>query len=188
MLNPQSFAAACLLSFAFACSCDRSPAGRSTTTSSATALELPAAATTQPGEKPISYVGGGDVLEGATAITAMEELIARRGKVRFLSFGGRWIGMDGDSEIVIFAGRKVEMTEFGVGVQTYQGTYTIADGTLVAHFPTYPGQWPKMVIARDPTSFLLDSAAHHRGIPMGGRGGFTVTPDQPTFFPMRSVE
>lgn len=179
MKSPLSIGLASWAVVAFSLSC-QSHSEPKFAQSKAVHLKEPAA--TQP-----AFAFGGSEIEGERGVEVLENEVTENGYVTFRSFGGKWVGMDGDTELKFLPGRTVQMTEFGYSVAAYLGTYTVSQGCIIPTFPTYPGHWPIMKIGRDNGSLWLTVPDEQSGIPMGGRGGFTVTPEQPAYWPFRSI-
>ena len=83
-------------------------------------------------------VAGGPVRYGPLIAAEFNQSIAQRGKLTFLSFNGRWVGMDADTYLSFMPDGKAVMEECGVGVQDYEGTYQIdGDGIIKMNFDRF---------------------------------------------------
>jgi hypothetical protein len=49
----------------------------------------------------------------------------------FLSYNGRWQGTDIDKQITFKKDNRAEVTHFGFGVDTHQGTYTVEESGAI---------------------------------------------------------
>lgn len=119
----------------------------------------------------------------------IDERIAMHGSITFRSCDGRYIGMDGDSDLTFYAGGRAHMTEYGFAVNEYRGTYSVsADGIVTAVFPTFVDRWPPLELRRDATSLLLIPAKADSEFIMGNRGGAIVTSGYWPFRPITAEE
>jgi len=115
-------------------------------------------------------------------------LIAKQGSVTFRSFGGKWVGMDGDTDLTFLPNGAVHMFEYGIGVTGYRGTYAIdPGGNITLQLSTFPEAWPVMSMQKDATSLLLVPARNGNDFVMGNRGGVTFAPGQGTYWPFRPL-
>jgi hypothetical protein len=110
---------------------------------------------------------------------AIQESFARSNAIRFLSWNGRWIGTDLDTEIKLMSDGTVELTEYGVGVDTYAGTYSINENSeLSLSLVGYATGWPTMRVYRDHSALLLAPAdASGRVTRIGSRWPFRQVVD-----------
>lgn len=119
---------------------------------------------------------------------AFHDEIRRRGSLTFRSWNGRWIGMDGDTDLTFLPGGLVHMTEYGAGVTGYRGTYTVTPtGDVTANFPTFGQPWTAMSVRRDTVSLLLVPVEGNDRFVMGNRGGATLTAGQGSYWPFRPI-
>jgi hypothetical protein len=123
------------------------------------------------------------------AISEFNDLLATRGRVAFLSWNGKWIGMDGDTDITFLPAGAVEMTEYGYSVRNYKGTYQLdGDGVISIQLDEFKSGWPPMVLEKDAKSLLLRPKDSDQGFVMGNRGGATVRAEDGSYWPFRVVE
>ena len=101
-----------------------------------------------------------EALSGPTAIT-------------FLSWNGEWIGTDVDTEINLMADGTVRLTEYGIGMDSYDGTYSINENSeLLLSLAGYEGNWPAMRVYRDQSVLLLAPADTSNATRIGSRWPF----------------
>ena len=124
----------------------------------------------------------------AASTSDLRALIASTGSVTFRSFGGRWIGMDGDTDLTFFEDGSLHMFEYGVGVTGYPGTYKIdAAGNVLVQLPTFNHGWPMMSLLKDAASLLLLPKQSGNDFVMGNRGGATFAGGQGSYWPFRPL-
>jgi hypothetical protein len=76
---------------------------------------------------------------------ATQWLAAHPDGASFVSRGGTFQGADSDVKIVFAHGGRVELTEFGAGIGTYNGTYELSDaGESRLHLEGKISKWPAM--------------------------------------------
>jgi len=108
--------------------------------------------------------------------------------VTFRSFGGKWIGMDGDTDLTFLPNGAVHMFEYGDAVTGYYGTYAFdPGGNITLQLPTFGHGWPVMSMRKDATSLLFVAARDGNDLVMGNRGGATLAPTQGKYWPFRSL-
>ena len=74
----------------------------------------------------------------------------------FLSYNGHWQGTDIDKQITFKKDNRAEVTHFGFGVDTYQGTYTVEEsGAIHLSLRKAPEPWPIMYLYVDEQGPLL---------------------------------
>src|SRR5205814_722377 len=101
---------------------------------------------------------------------------------------GRWIGTDCDADIELRPGKAAVLVEYGVGVESYNGTYSITDaGELTLSLRGYGDPWPAMQVYRDKADLLLVPTDASTGFIFGHRGGATILGGQGSFWPFRQV-
>jgi hypothetical protein len=116
----------------------------------------------------------------------LDALIAKQGSATFRSWNGKWIGMDGDTDLTFLPGGAVHMFEYGDGVASYAGTYAIdPNGNVTVQLPTFGHEWPAMSLGKDSTSMLL-VPKEGGGFVMGNRGG-AILSGQGTYWPFRPL-
>ncbi len=102
------------------------------------------------------------------------------GSATYRSYGGQWVGTDGDTDLHFLPDDSVVMIEYADAVTTYRGSYQIsADGVIDAKFPTYHSQWTQMLIGRDAQSLLL-LPAEEVGLGHAGEGSWPFRPTKNT--------
>jgi hypothetical protein len=95
-------------------------------------------------------------LDPAQAIASFESHIRRDGSVLFRSWNGVLQGSDCDTDLQFLKDGRVQMTEYGLAVEKYTGSYTIdATGQITAVFPKFGQTWPPMRLRRDDRSLIL---------------------------------
>lgn len=141
--------------------------------------------------KPDAPAVGGPVTTSPTTVAAggdLDALIAKQGSVTFRSYGGKWIGLDGDTDLTFLPNGALHMFEYGYAVSGYRGTYQIdSAGRVTAQLPTFGHTWPAMSLRRDATSLLLVPEQSGTEFVMGNRGGATFVGGQPTYWPFRPL-
>jgi hypothetical protein len=124
----------------------------------------------------------------AGSAAELHALIAKHGSVTFRSFGGKWVGTDGDTDLTFLPGGAAHMFEYGVGVTGYHGTYAIDPrGNVTVQLPTFGHAWPVMSLRKEATSLLLVPAQDQDGFVMGNRGGATFARGRGTYWPFRPL-
>ena len=122
---------------------------------------------------------------GPQVCAQFHERLIDGGTITFRSFGGQWVGTDGDTDLHFTDDRNIVMIEYGVGVTTYHGTYEISqNGVIDAKFAGFPSEWPQMIIGRDDRSLVLTTTAK-RGFVFGGRGGAVLSSEDGPYWPFR---
>ena len=97
------------------------------------------------------------ILAVAAAPADLNALIAEKGRAKFLSHDGKWVGKDTDAEIHLLRDGTVHLTRYGIVVHRYIGTYRIDDkGRIETTFKDT--EWPPMLLKRDSKSLLLEFA------------------------------
>jgi hypothetical protein len=125
----------------------------------------------------------------AASATDLDALIAKQSSVTFRSFNGKWIGMDGDTELMFLPNQNVLMIEFGYAVIGYSGTYKIdPSGQITLHLPTFGQAWPAMWLRKDSKSMLLIPVQHGNEFVMGNRGGATLNSEDGSYWPFRPLD
>jgi len=125
---------------------------------------------------------------GPKVTVAFQEQLENDGEVVYRSFGGKWIGMDGDTDLYFGPENRVVMTEYGAVVSAYEGTFEISrDGEMTTHFPDCPFKWPTMLIGKDEQSFVLVGMSDGNPV-MGTRGGMTVMGSHGSYWPFRPAK
>jgi hypothetical protein len=123
-----------------------------------------------------------------SAIAEFNDLLANRGKLTFLSWGGQWVGTDCDTDLTFMPGGVVEMTGYGYTVNTFAGTYQIdAERVVSLQLPTLPNGWPPMVLEKDSASLLLRSKDPAQGSAAGSRRGAALRGGEKSYWPFRLV-
>jgi hypothetical protein len=141
----------------------------------------------QPGTRPTNTLTATSPITAASA-SELETMIARQGSVTFRSFDGKWIGIDGDTDLTFMPNGALRMFEYGYGVSGYRGTYKIdSAGRVTVRLPTFGHAWPAMWLQKDATSLLLTPARDGNGFVMGNRGGATFVQGQGTYWPFRPL-
>jgi hypothetical protein len=121
-------------------------------------------------------------------VDALDRAYGESDSVPFRSWNGKWIGTDCDTEIVLHRDGRVSLTEFGYGVDDYEGRFTIeSDATITLDLKDYGSDWPRMSLYKDESSLLLIPADGKAGFLFGDRAGATVPNDAGTFWPMRQL-
>jgi hypothetical protein len=119
----------------------------------------------------------------------LNNLIAEHGSVTFRSFNGKWIGMDGDTDVTFLPKGAVHMVEYGAGVGYYDGTYAIdSSGQVTLELPTFGSVWPPMILRKDEASLFLLPIDDPDGFVMGNRGGATFAPEDGPYWPFRPID
>jgi hypothetical protein len=117
------------------------------------------------------------------------DLLTKQGGVAFLSWNGKLIGMDGDTNVTFLPRGAIQMTEYGYTVKSYEGTYQLdADGVMSLQLKGFKGGWPVMVLERDEKSLILRPKDPKQGFVMGGRGGSTIRGEDGSYWPFRLIE
>jgi len=117
-------------------------------------------------------------------------IIEEQKEVTFASWNGEWKGMDCDTEITLKPDSKVEMTEYGYAVQTYEGKYKILisdDGKHSAvffEFDDSDAYMEPLVVYKSNDDLLLIPALGSNTFAMGNRSG-AVVPSGDSFWPFR---
>lgn len=123
----------------------------------------------------------------ASAIAEFKTKLATEGNVGFLSWNGKWIGMDGDTRLQFRPSGFATMTEYGYGVQEYVGTYQIdANNVVTLMLPDFKPGWPTMVLEKDATSLLLRPKDGDTRFIMGTRGGAVTNAADGSYWPFRA--
>ena len=118
---------------------------------------------------------------------ALDTAFSAVDSVKFRSWNGEFIGMDCDTEIELKADGTAVLTEYGLTIQTYEGTYSIADRTkLSLVLRNYEG-WPTMYVISTDSTLLLVSADNSDQFVFGNRAAATVPGDAGTFWPFRQL-
>lgn len=113
--------------------------------------------------------------------------MAERDSITFRSWGGRWIGTDCDTDLTFFPNGKVEMIEYGDGVEHYQGTYSVdSSGSFFVRFRDLGDDWPIMMLDRDSVSLRL-RPKHGIGFFTRNRGGATIVAGKGSYWPFRPL-
>jgi hypothetical protein len=121
------------------------------------------------------------------AIADLRKLVRDEGSVRFLSWNGKMIRKDCDTEITFLPEQKVRLKEHGYSVNTFMGKYTInSKGEIRTEFENYGHVWPVMILKKDSKSLLL-MPKDDSGFLKGSRGAAFVPKDKGTFWPFRPV-
>ena len=108
--------------------------------------------------------------------------------ITFLSSNGRWIGTDCDTEIKLMADGTAHLTEYGYGVDSYDGTYSInKDSELTLSFKGYAAGWPAMRVYRDDSMLLLAPAHGSPRFIHGQRAAAYLPPGAGSFWPFRQI-
>jgi hypothetical protein len=114
--------------------------------------------------------------------------IRQRGSLTFRSWNGKWIGMDGDTDLTFLPGGAVRMIEYGFSVTQYPGSYTVTPaGDVTVKFPKFGHPWPLMTVRRDNVSLLLLPTEGKDLFVMGNRGGATIMAGQGSYWPFRPI-
>lgn len=143
----------------------------------------------------VACIAGCDCQRSATpsksneAISEFNDRLARQGRIVFLSWNGRWIGNDSDTDLTFLPGGFVEMTEYGFAVEKHKGTYRLdADGAISLQLDGFERDWPAIVLEKDAKSLLLRPKDDEQGLVIGNRGGATVHAEDGPYWPFRLVE
>jgi hypothetical protein len=127
-------------------------------------------------------------LSVAATAKDIDALTSAQGSLTFRSWNGKWIGMDGDTDLTFLPQGAVHMFEYGDAMAEYSGKYTIdADGVVTMSFPKFGQDWPKMMLRRDTASLLLKPTDDRTGLIIGNRGGATIPSDAGGYWPFRPV-
>lgn len=114
--------------------------------------------------------------------------LATSKSILFRSWNGVWIGTDCDTEIKLLPGGAAILTEFGDGVDAYNGTCSVGPASqLTLTLKNYVGTWPAMLVYQDGADLLLMPAGGPTGFVFGNRGGATVRGNAGSFWPFRQV-
>lgn len=121
------------------------------------ALSLFAAVGCGSSQSGIGSAALGPSLAVAATPADLNALIAEKGRAKFLSHDGKWVGTDTDAEIHFLRDGSVHLTRYGIVVNHYIGTFRIDDnGRIETTFKeTTCGP---MLLKRDPKSLLLEFA------------------------------
>lgn len=120
----------------------------------------------------------------------MEEMFSRSKVVRFLSWKGKWIGTYCDAEIELSADGTTRLTEYGYGVDSYDGSYSIDDddSELTLSLKGYSAGWPTMRVYRNNSLLLLASADRSVGFVCGQRSGGYLPAGAGSLWPFRQID
>jgi hypothetical protein len=92
---------------------------------------------------------------GPAVAAGLQAEIDRLGKVTFASTNTQRIA-DGSSEITLSRDHQAEFTQFGIGVFTHKGTFSIgADGLVAISFEDAKIHLPPLILMRDDVGFAL---------------------------------
>src|SRR5262249_2115648 len=84
------------------------------------------------------------------AIVDFKSLLQKQGRITFLSWNGKWIGTDCDTDVTFLADGSVEMTGYGNAVRRFKGTYHLDSGGVVSlELSGLKEGWPAMVLDKD---------------------------------------
>lgn len=127
-----------------------------------------------------------------TSQDALDTAFTESEAIRFLSWNGVWIGTDCDTEIELRGDGSVVLTEYGYGVDQYDGTYTVtanSDGEseISLTLKEYQGSWPSMAVYTDQSELLLIPTEGEAGFVFGNRAGATVPSDAGSYWPFRQI-
>jgi hypothetical protein len=129
-----------------------------------------------------------DVPNDAVAPSALREIIAKEGSVRFEGWNGESCGADCGRHLVFLPRHGARMTRESFAGSTYTGTYAINERAEVTmRFPTFRHYFPVMVLRRDSTSLLLLPKAWSDGSCDGG-AGLVEQFDYKAVWPFRQVQ
>jgi hypothetical protein len=118
----------------------------------------------------------------------VDKAISTSKSLVFLSWNGKWIGTDCDTEIEFFPDHSVVLTEFGVGVEKFKGSYSISSESVITlSLSGYRAKWPGTRVWKDGKDLLLAPSDGSNNFIFGERGGATLMGDG-TFWPFRQVE
>jgi hypothetical protein len=118
----------------------------------------------------------------------LDALVTNHGSTTFRSFEGEWIGADGDTDLTFFPKGEVHMFEYGVGLSSSRGAYTIEpSGRVTLQFPTFGNSWPAMLLQKDARSLLLVPVVDDPDVVFGNRGGVTTAPGPRGYWPFRPL-
>ena len=118
----------------------------------------------------------------------LEHISAKPSGAKFRSRDGRWYGMDSDADIALKRNGTVQVTEFGYGVDTYGGTYSVDDsGTIHVTLHRYPAKWPSMYLYKDSRGAVLSPIDRDQSFKMGGRAGTVISSGMAPYWPFRQT-
>jgi hypothetical protein len=115
--------------------------------------------------------------EKAEVIDQMNDLLAKRGKVEFRSWNGKWIGTDCDTDIVLRSGGIVEVVEYADAIARYDGKFQLDnDGVVSLHFEGIQTHWPVLMLEKDAKSLILRPKDRKVESEASGRRGYGYWP------------
>jgi hypothetical protein len=118
----------------------------------------------------------------------LEHVSAKPSGAKFGSRDGRWYGMDSDANITLKRNGRVEVTEFGYAVDTYDGTYSVDDtGAIHVSLRRYPAKWPSMYLYKDNRGAILIPTDRDQSFQVGGRAGAVVGSGMAPYWPFRQT-
>jgi WD40 repeat protein len=125
---------------------------------------------------------------GSGAAGEFENLVRRHGSVTFRSWDGKALRMDSDTELTFYPDHTVHMFEWGFGLGSFKGSYSVgADGFVVARFAEFGEEWPVMVVYRDGDLLKLRPRDRDQDFVMGSRGGATLPAGKGSYWPFRML-
>jgi hypothetical protein len=121
-------------------------------------------------------------------LEAIEHFSSRRSGAKFVSRDGRWYGMDSDAHIILKSKGRVEVTEFGYGVDSYDGTYSVdRTGAIQVGLRNYRASWPSMFLYKDRRGFILVPTDRDQSFRMGSRAGAVSGSGMAPYWPFRQT-
>lgn len=106
----------------------------------------------------------------AEILTEFHELLAKKVKVVFRSWNGKWIGTDCDTDVIFRPAEVVEVVEYRDAIARYEGKYSLDDdGVASLWFEGLSEPWLALVLERDSKSFLLRLNDSKQGLVNGYR-------------------
>lgn len=127
-------------------------------------------------------------LTRSDAIGALEGLIVKNQRAKFVSRDGTCYCVDSDTIISFEENNTVILGEYGYTYVGYSGTYEISeDGILSLNLPAYPKIWPKMQMSFDGQDYRLHTTDKDNSFILGGRSGAAVSSDMKPFWPFRLI-
>ena len=106
--------------------------------------------------------------------------------VDFLSHNGTWVGNDSDYRVRLLRDSRVEVTQYGIGIDHFGGTYRVNhDGRIFLRFDDPKRQWAPLVLREKKGILMLyreDGRSAHPDV-MGP--GIPKNHEIPGYWPFR---
>ena len=119
---------------------------------------------------------------------AIDDLLVGTNTLHFVSRGGKMLGMDSDSKILLTTNQVVEVVEYGYAIRTYTGEYAIdTKGVISLKLKGYRSTWPQMALWLSEGSYYLYPISGRSGFTIGDRAGASETPGMKPFWPFKLV-